>query len=556
MILEDRKILRTESYDSGSSVNIKERCSSLRKVLSRQHQKGSILIGLIITMVIIATLGAAMVYLTSTSAFQGLFSANSHTRAYYTADSGGRYALSVIRDAYATGMTKLSVINNNQTFTLANNGGQFQITNWVQDGNDPETVTFNSIGTVNSGFLQAKRLLTYRIQTANQLKGSSSSNSAALPLAVSDFSRPKGHGSDAEWLGQYFTPTENSETKIFKVDDDHHNHGDDALNLASFCYTTGLEWYNNTSMAQLDTIRTANGGLLSYGAQVKVVVDAKDKNSSYNIIGISFRLDDSDDDDDNKDNMYGISFVKLPSKHDNECNDHDAPDWYTGMVCPNHAWDVISTGKWFVVLWKRTGVHDDHHHNDHNHHNQDHNENDYHGCSSGTYKPLAYKALTYPANSACSDGNSTGCTEIKDWATLYINVVEMKAVSGNPYGYTVGTLYNEIKSYLPAYTRSTTDNPIIPSWNNTNLITWTTVTGGATAKSGSANTIIVDSSLTTRNYNSYTSTTRTKAREIGLHIFYDSTEAQSVFYDNFYIDLSPSTGVAGADGNGSVIVSP
>jgi len=146
-------------------------------------QKGSILIGLIITMVVMSLLGAGMVYLTSTSTFQEVF-ANNHARAYYVAESGGRYALSVIRD-------------NNQTFTLASNGGQFQITNFLQDGLDPETITFDSIGTVNSGFLQARRQLTYRVQTANQSGGATASGPAG-PINFTDYtptSLPDGSSS-------------------------------------------------------------------------------------------------------------------------------------------------------------------------------------------------------------------------------------------------------------------------------------------------------------------------------------------------------------------------
>jgi Tfp pilus assembly protein PilX len=159
-----------EKLEKISSAKTKKYSSYFIWRMLRQRQKGSILISLIITMVVMAFLGAGMVYLTSTSTFQELF-ANNHARAYYVAESGGRYALSVIRDAYATDKTKLNAINNNQTFTLASNGGQFQITNWVQDGLNPETVTFKSVGTVNSGFLQAKRQLTYRVQTANQSGG-------------------------------------------------------------------------------------------------------------------------------------------------------------------------------------------------------------------------------------------------------------------------------------------------------------------------------------------------------------------------------------------------
>jgi len=127
-------------------------------------------------MVIMASLGAGMLYLTSTSTFHELF-ANNNARAYYAAESGGRYVLAQIRLAYAsdsaTKSTILSTINNNQTFTINNNGGTFQIANWATTTSNPDTITFTSTGTVGSGFLQAKRLLSFRITPAYQSGGSS-----------------------------------------------------------------------------------------------------------------------------------------------------------------------------------------------------------------------------------------------------------------------------------------------------------------------------------------------------------------------------------------------
>jgi|GEM_PF-980533 len=57
------------------------------------HNKGSILIGLIVTMVIMAFLGAAMVSLTTTSSLNQVYGAVSQ-KAYYLAESGFRYAAS------------------------------------------------------------------------------------------------------------------------------------------------------------------------------------------------------------------------------------------------------------------------------------------------------------------------------------------------------------------------------------------------------------------------------------------------------------------------------
>jgi len=505
------------------------------------NQKGSILIGLIITMVIMAALGAGMVYLTTTSTYNELF-ANNHARAYYAAESGGRYALSRIREAYAQTTTTArddilaTVPGTYYMGTASNNAGNFVIS--ALGGNitgNPAHVTFTSTGTVASGFLQAKRQISYRIDPANQQGGNTQKAPEALPRAASDFNVPK------QDLDIYYSPVDLNEVDIKSnptVD------GDNALNLKSECYTMGLRWYDNTStMAQLDTLRSAHGGLLSYTTQAKIFVN--DNSSLYNIIGITFRLDDSSGTSIVTDNMYGISFVKMPNPKPatNDKEYKKAPDWYKNLIYTNSAWDVFSTGaaagKWFIVLWKRTGV------------------TSGNGCGTGTYAPLAYKALTSSDWWACNpgDGDSTSCTVLRSWATLYINVVEVKASSSDPYGYTQNTLYNEMKSYLPAYTRSTNANPLSILWDNTNLIAWTTVTGTAIAKPGAspAKSIVADGSLSTKNYDYYTS--NPKAREIGLHIFNNSTSAQNIFYDNFYIDLTPSMS-GGTDGSGDVIQGP
>jgi prepilin-type N-terminal cleavage/methylation domain-containing protein len=67
--------------------------SGLPAVLLRQN-KGNVLIGLIVTMMIFAALGAGMVAMTGTSTFSQV-TANTISKAYYLAESGFRYAASV-----------------------------------------------------------------------------------------------------------------------------------------------------------------------------------------------------------------------------------------------------------------------------------------------------------------------------------------------------------------------------------------------------------------------------------------------------------------------------
>jgi prepilin-type N-terminal cleavage/methylation domain-containing protein len=65
----------------------------MKKSIATHHEKGSVLIGLIVTMVIMAFLGAAMVSLISTSGLNQAYGSISQ-KAYYLAESGFRYAAS------------------------------------------------------------------------------------------------------------------------------------------------------------------------------------------------------------------------------------------------------------------------------------------------------------------------------------------------------------------------------------------------------------------------------------------------------------------------------
>ena len=580
MILEDKKMFRAKrKYGSNRE---KTRLSSC--------QNGSILLGIIITMVVMAVLGAGMVYLTTTSTFQELF-ANNNTRAYYAAEAGGRYATALIRQSLATGTPPFSDLDIPQPVIFSTsysmgNSGSFQITNWQPTGFLSKVVTFDSIGTVGSGFLQAKRRLTYKIHPANQ---GGLTLPPLIPPEVSDFDVPKNV------LDEYFSPVDMSEVDIKdnpKVD------GDNALNLKADEYTTGLNWGMNLSLAQLDKIRANNGNLLSYGVQVKIYDYDEDtlQASPYNIIGISFRLDDSNDGTmtDDIHNMYGFSFVKL-KKPATPPTVGAKPAWYStyfyNTTYTNTDWDIFSTGtstdnmgKWFVVLWKRI----------------------YNG-SAWSYVPLAYQKLTL-ADTACRTGSATDCTKLTHWSTIMVYVYEKSG----------GT--NEITGYLsspPTYLRRTTDDPQTILWAEKDKapnpdtvpdkfqpISWTVVwelwelthgyivgnrvnvnsdgdayictsdhTSTALDKPGtganwttywsklSRSSFIQDSSLTTLNYANYTpgigDPVQTKAREIGLHIFDMSTSAQNIYYDNFYIDLSPSIPVViRVDGTGLEIRTP
>ena len=536
-------MLRSKRLITFSSAEVEINRSIVKKKPYGLHQHGSILLGLIITMVVMAVLGAGMVYLTTTSTFQELF-ANNNTRAYYAAESGGRYVNAIIRkhlaDGNAPGTLETLLIG---TYTMSNNE-QFQITGWklypvAIGAGVTNYFTYDSIGIVGSGFLQAKRKITYKINPANQ---GTLTAPPPLPPEASEFQVPQGQQA-AAWLSQYYDPTAAQDTKIFVQSAG----GDAALNLAATDYTMGIKWYTNLLLAQFDAIRHGNGDLLNYGVQIKIW---EDENVDYSeIIGISFRLDDYSTEAGyaTPENMYGLSFVKMLTKP----TKNPSPAWYADYIWSNAAWNVFSAtpSRWFVVLWKRVYSDPD-------------------GTTGPlplrwNYMPLAYQKIL-GSDPVCLAGDANSCTTLKPWTTLMVYIDE---ISGG----------NKITGYLASpsdgtnsYIRRTitpnnlATNPIL--WaedKDGNLINtskfhqinWTVVTdSGATPLS---NYIIQDSSLTTSNYRNdwIYDTSKIKAREIGLHVFTSNEGANKIFYDNFYIDLTPS-GYGYVDGSGQLIQGP
>ena len=112
--LAARAIIRSKG---GISMNPKHAISS---------QKGAVLVAVVVTMVIFASLGAVMLNL-FTASTHSQFVGNRSVRAYYLAEAGYRFAASQYLNASSETAreTALSGLHN-QTFTLANNEGQFR----------------------------------------------------------------------------------------------------------------------------------------------------------------------------------------------------------------------------------------------------------------------------------------------------------------------------------------------------------------------------------------------------------------------------------------------
>jgi len=99
------------------------------------ENRGNVLIGLIVTMMIFAALGAGMVAMTGTSTSSQV-TANTSSKAYYIAESGFRFAASEYLDTGDTDSDGeieddrnqvLAATLHNSTFTLSNTDGQFSL---------------------------------------------------------------------------------------------------------------------------------------------------------------------------------------------------------------------------------------------------------------------------------------------------------------------------------------------------------------------------------------------------------------------------------------------
>lgn len=90
--------------------------------------RGALLVGLVVAMVIFAILGAALLPINATSTMN-LIGSNSSLKAYYLAESGYRYAGSQFAHAGSTEKAKDDKLEalHDQTFTLADNGGNFYL---------------------------------------------------------------------------------------------------------------------------------------------------------------------------------------------------------------------------------------------------------------------------------------------------------------------------------------------------------------------------------------------------------------------------------------------
>jgi len=141
--------------------------------MTMAESRGSLLINLIVGMMIVAIIGTAMIYMTTTSTYAELF-ANNQARAYYLAEAGGRYAIKLLNEnkaAYLLNEDNRVYPGGNEenaepptSYTLSN-GEKFILTSYDFKKNgvrDTTRVVIKCIGVVHAGtWMESRRQITY-----------------------------------------------------------------------------------------------------------------------------------------------------------------------------------------------------------------------------------------------------------------------------------------------------------------------------------------------------------------------------------------------------------
>ena len=281
------------------------------------NQNGSILVGVIITMVVVATLGTAMVTLTTTSTYTqvGAFDA---AKAYYLAEAGGSYAVPIIRQEALSGGDPLEPVTgtiarlNNKTFTMRN-GDTFRLALSYLAPN----YTLESYGVLRQGAntFEATRKVTFVINA---------SGAQLVPI------NPVTFDSKSDLQNNLSTISGGAKVAGNKLKVD--------KNLTEL----GLSWDGSSTLPDLAEIWADGDGLLGYSIQVKANMNAGIKEF---VAGLSFRMNSATN------SSYGFSFVKR-SGQDSECG-----SFIPNAFCAKDSFGnfILEGGAIYIVLWKKVG---------------------------------------------------------------------------------------------------------------------------------------------------------------------------------------------------------
>lgn len=420
----------------------------------QKTQKGALLVGLIIVMLIFSILSGAMVYLFSSSTIGAAF-ANSSQRAYYAAEAGARYMIAQYRHTTPQ-MTTAQFAALSGTITLPNNNGKAEVN--ITDSMsgvtvDPMTTSAETksldVGgtlTVNdatnfplkNGFFKIAGYpsITFRYKTrnGNQLQLVTGQGSTTVSVtAGTTVTAPKGQVSI---VSKGFYPSDSLTSRTieygwllsseqqagkkqfhdqFNNDDNwntaqglgSHEVSGGAMNVTPAvppasgtnytCWRDGNSlWAINTWKDTEELLKQAwndAGGSLSYDVQVKV-----SNTEPYWMAGLGFRFRYPNSSDAY---TYGVSFIRhrlfgvvIWTFYADDIH----PDLRIPEPLPTGIGYIYTDP--YIVLWQRTGSGV--------------------GCA-GDFKIIAYRKITAADNLTTGTGSSM---RLKDWSTLMVRLIE------------------------------------------------------------------------------------------------------------------------------------
>jgi hypothetical protein len=471
--------------------------------------KGLILIGLIVTMTAIAILAAGMLYITTTGTYGELF-ANRQARAYYLAESGGRYAL----QRFIADETKIDTL----TVYSLSNGDQFAVRSYDTPG-DSSRLLIESTGIVGSGWITTRRKITW-----NVVKMMAALPGQDAPISIG-FDEDGDTALDTTW-----DPGTGTDAAIVSTGP---SGGDTALQFKGKEGMINLKWGGNPDAPDLVAAWDNNNQLLGYAMQAKVNVEAEGGKGDYYMMGLSFRLDTKGNLDPDDDDSYGISFFKSVA------SDKKAPSWITSAAFSTFS--SLRDGNVYAVLWEKI---------DGTYALIDHRRMTvlYGVIDDGALK--AWSTILVKVDEAYSGSDGTRENHIyvyvqgtdenprgrRSWDYNIFNPVLWSDYSVHAVWH-ANTAYEEGDVVRPSPRNghcyvcigSGTSDSSSPSWP---VARDAAVTDGTVVWRESNK--IIDGTLTSENFDTE------RPSEIGVHAFYDSPAANDQFFDDFGMVIAKS----------------
>jgi len=462
------------------------------------------LISLVVTMTVMAVVGSAMVYYTTTGSFGELLD-NRKARAYYVAEGGANYAL----QRFVANKVTNGPFPSLTLFTLSN-GDQFAVKTYDVPG-DSSRLIIESTGIVSAGWL------TSRIKVVKNIEKATATLPGQDAPASVGFDLDSDSSLDTSW-----NVAPGTVVSIVNTGPS----GGPALQFKGDSSAISLNWQGSATAPNLLSLWNSQGQLLGYTIQVKININSEGGKGRHYLVGLSFRVDN--DPDSETGNAYGLSYFRSYGTD----KDNQKPAWIKSAAFASFA--PISNGYLYAVFWKKIG---------------------------GIYTVLDYHPLT-TADGVVSAG------ELLPWSSLIVKVDEQFSGSGGSrqnhiYAYLAsastypqGTITWQLTNFteilwsqyagIPSRAAAAAyalGSVVVPSPKNGHSYLCTQAgTSGNTAptwpvnrnETVADNTVVwtesnklLDSSLTSANFD-----TRLPD-EIGVHAFYDSNASNDQFFADF-----------------------